>query len=229
MFKSAFIIGGEVPWVPEAPLPSIQLEEVLGARGRFQTSNPYKVNITNVNKEIIIPKGYVTDMASVPRFLWPILGPHEIGITAPVVHDYLRDKGELLGVSRRQADSVFKDILRRQMVDRGSAWRAGAAVDLWTNIDAVGDKIFKTYQETPNWAKATAALATLGLIGAAAYTGFKRRSNQLSQYEAEEKRRDRDTQMDKQANVKRKAAEIVIKGLKTLTRTPSATRYDANK
>jgi len=40
---------------------------------------------------IIIPKGYRTDFASVPRFLWPIFPPHGRMANAAILHDYMYD------------------------------------------------------------------------------------------------------------------------------------------
>lgn len=40
-------------------------------------------------KTIVVPKGFVTDLASVPRKLWSLLSPIDSYMTAAILHDYL--------------------------------------------------------------------------------------------------------------------------------------------
>ncbi len=40
-------------------------------------------------KFVHIPKGFITDLASVPRFLWPFIPPHGRHTNASILHDYL--------------------------------------------------------------------------------------------------------------------------------------------
>lgn len=58
-----------------------------------------------------VPAGFVTDGASIPRFLWRVLGhPFEAAtIGAAVRHDYAYQTGR---VPREQADAEFHDNLR---------------------------------------------------------------------------------------------------------------------
>lgn len=58
-------------------------------------------------KEVIIPKGFVTDFASTPRFLYPLFPPIGIYNKAAIVHDYLYSKDCSLKVSRFEADLFF--------------------------------------------------------------------------------------------------------------------------
>jgi hypothetical protein len=48
-----------------------------------------RYNILNTNYEILVPAGFVTDYASIPRFLWPIYSPNDVYFKAAIVHDYL--------------------------------------------------------------------------------------------------------------------------------------------
>lgn len=54
----------------------------------------------------VIPKGFKTDLASIPRILWPVFSPGDYDVIAPaVLHDwhYCCSKE----VSRRDADDIF--------------------------------------------------------------------------------------------------------------------------
>ena len=56
-----------------------------------------------------IPAGFVTDFASIPRALWPVLPPTGKYGKAAVVHDYLY---RTVGVARRnEADAVLKEAM----------------------------------------------------------------------------------------------------------------------
>jgi hypothetical protein len=56
------------------------------------------------SKEIItVPKGTITDLASVPRSLWAIYPPHGKYAKAAIVHDYLYQKQ----AGKEYADSIF--------------------------------------------------------------------------------------------------------------------------
>jgi hypothetical protein len=55
-----------------------------------------------------IPKGFSTDFASIPRFLWRLLSPFDADIGKPaVVHDYLY-RTPTIQVTREQADNELR-------------------------------------------------------------------------------------------------------------------------
>lgn len=70
---------------------------------------------------LTIPRGFVTDLASIPRFLWRVIAPFELSLTAPVAHDLLyRSAGQIQGLNltRTQVDQLFLDIMK----DEGVSW-----------------------------------------------------------------------------------------------------------
>jgi hypothetical protein len=95
--------------------------------------------IGRTSDRIVVPKGFVTDFASIPQALWSFgLTSHGQYSRAAVVHDYLYWSQ---GCSREQADrllviamkessvSSFDEFLVYQGVDKGGAgpWEANAA------------------------------------------------------------------------------------------------------
>jgi hypothetical protein len=95
--------------------------------------------IGSTQDQIIVPKGFVTDFASIPRELWSLgLSPHGRYSRAAIVHDYLYWSQ---GCSREQADRLlllamkessvgtFDQVLVYQGVNVGgkSSWDANAA------------------------------------------------------------------------------------------------------
>lgn len=81
-------------------------------------------------ERIVVPAGFVTDLASIPRLVWSIYPPDGPWVKAAVVHDFLYDtQGDgcwwrTCGVernppySRREADRI----LLEGMADRGIGW-----------------------------------------------------------------------------------------------------------
>jgi hypothetical protein len=100
--------------------------------------HPWLSVIGNTNDRIVVPKGFVTDFASIPQPLWSLgLTPHGQYSRAAVVHDYLYWSQ---GCSREQADRLLviamkeskvpglDEFLVYQGVDIGGAgpWNANA-------------------------------------------------------------------------------------------------------
>lgn len=58
--------------------------------------------------EYIVPAGFKSDLASVPRIFWRILPPFGSYSTAAVIHDWLC---VTKAVSRREADEAFREAM----------------------------------------------------------------------------------------------------------------------
>ena len=69
-------------------------------------------------KEYIIkvPKGFVTDYASIPKLLRGIVLPYGKHSGASVVHDWLYSSNCNLDISREKADKIFLEILKEEKV-----------------------------------------------------------------------------------------------------------------
>lgn len=79
---------------------------------------------TDQEYRITVPANYETNLASIPRCLWSIIAPFELSEVAPLVHDYLYDHagipveicGETRIVKKREADKIFRRIMKREGV-----------------------------------------------------------------------------------------------------------------
>ena len=98
------------------------------------------VRVTNKNV-VSVPKGYITDLASVPRFCWAFIAPFDVA-RAAFVHDILYEKintaykGEKILTKhdreryRKVADDVFKEGMESAVppVPKLKIWAAYNAV-----------------------------------------------------------------------------------------------------
>jgi len=76
-----------------------------------------------------VPIGYVTDFATVPWFLQWFVPRAGVWTLAAVLHDWLITHGIPLGlVSSRDADGIFRRVLREEGVDPVRQWLMWAAV-----------------------------------------------------------------------------------------------------
>jgi len=107
--------------------PDIRIRPNLDPDGKYDW---FEVVQTCVVKEmgVSIPEGYITDFASVPRWLWPLIPPHGRAAGPSVLHDFmytsklfsawLTDDG-----ARAAADLVFYHKLREIGIKK---WQAKA-------------------------------------------------------------------------------------------------------
>lgn len=88
------------------------------------------MNVTIDGDSYVIPKNFETDLASIPRILWPFLAPQYSGFVAPaILHDYLYSSN--MGVSRKFADEVLYSALIMEGVSPFTATKFYLAVRLF--------------------------------------------------------------------------------------------------
>ena len=77
-------------------------------------NHSYRVKKDIIYNDIMIPEGYVTNGADVPRLFWAFFPPNKSDyLPAVIVHDYLCDKEEY-----KKADLYFKNILEELKISR---------------------------------------------------------------------------------------------------------------
>ena len=83
--------------------------------GKFELVGDYVYQIEEYS--IRVPKGFITDYASIPRIFRAIVLPYGKHSGASVVHDYLYSKGCDLNIERKKADKIFLEILKEEGVN----------------------------------------------------------------------------------------------------------------
>lgn len=88
--------------------------EVLADGERYRLLLDLLYKSSKYREDILVPEGYVTDFASVPRVFWTFFPPSSDYTKAAVVHDYLCDKAKLSEhniIERRKADDIFLEAM----------------------------------------------------------------------------------------------------------------------
>lgn len=81
---------------------------------------------------IVVPQRFITDFASVPKFLWSIFPPTGFYQKAALLHDFCYYMGPKLALTRWDADAIFL----RQMKRDGVGWRT--RYTLWGAVRLFG-------------------------------------------------------------------------------------------
>jgi hypothetical protein len=123
---------------PKLPEPAITRDD---ARGLWIIDE--ELVIPSRGYHLVVPKGFETDLASIPRLLWPCVAPFELSCVAPIVHDFLYQHGGQIttrheGVdvivdavrsfTKSDADLFLLDLMQQEHVPAWRAWSAYYAV-----------------------------------------------------------------------------------------------------
>lgn len=98
------------------------------------TSRPFSYEIGSKGSGLVItvPEGTDTDLATVPRFMWPLVPPHDSNLAAAfVLHDYLCRWN---GFNRQVSDVILYEALRVLGCSATRAWLVYLAVSAWRII-----------------------------------------------------------------------------------------------
>lgn len=105
----------------------------------------------SVNSSIIVKRGFTTDGATIPKFLWSILSPFENYFPACVIHDYLCDIALLAdNISdiyklRKNADETFNEVMQNESIKTSTrlALYCGVTTWRWIRYNKLSVKLFK--------------------------------------------------------------------------------------
>jgi len=75
----------------------------------WRTDKSFAYYLEGSDENIVVPAGFVTDFASVPRFFWRILPPWGRYGPAAIVHDWLYHTQQY---SRKRCDEIFLEAMR---------------------------------------------------------------------------------------------------------------------
>ena len=79
--------------------------------GRYELATSLVIESGLIN--FVVPVGYRTDLASIPRCLWSLLPPNGTYTVPAIAHDYLLDDGRgNRRCTRRIADAIFAQLMR---------------------------------------------------------------------------------------------------------------------
>jgi hypothetical protein len=109
----------------------------------FKLHSDFNVVLSN-GKNIVIPSGFETDFASIPRLFWAIYPPHwKPYRKASLVHDYLYMAQDIV-TSRAFADAEFRRLLIIDGTNVITAWF------FWAVCRLKGYKRWNKYKKNDN-------------------------------------------------------------------------------
>ena len=92
--------------------------------------NKYKVIKKIVYKDIVVPAGYRTDGANIPRILWSFVPPNKSDLLpAVIIHDYICDQRQY-----KKADNYFEDVLKSLSVNKTLIKILVTGVRVWHKV-----------------------------------------------------------------------------------------------
>jgi hypothetical protein len=89
---------------------------------------------------ITVPKGFRTNFASTPRFLWWLLPPLDHYGKASVIHDYLY-RTPSVEYTRKQADDILKEACEVLKVKKWKIWM------LFCGVRTFGFRSYRKYRK----------------------------------------------------------------------------------
>lgn len=116
-------------------LSAVELDSLDCRRQLYRVLSPFRYASTGFG-EIVVPEGFTTDFASVPRPVWSYISPEDPVILFPsVVHDHLYTvRGALPNLPQALSRLACDNILREAMLACGArptqAWVVYQAVRL---------------------------------------------------------------------------------------------------
>lgn len=77
----------------------------------FQLTKDFEYHVGSFPSRdiIIVPKGFVTDLASSPRLLWSIFPPTGSYGKASIIHDFLLEEGRR---PKKECDKIFLEAMK---------------------------------------------------------------------------------------------------------------------
>lgn len=100
-------------------LPGVVIRHI-GLTRHYELVENYIYKAGSYTISVLVP--FVYDRASIPRWLWVLLDKDSLGNVAPLIHDLLYRHGGVLPqnqvtpyrrFSRKDADNIFRDVLRK--------------------------------------------------------------------------------------------------------------------
>jgi hypothetical protein len=110
----------------------------------------YKLKGQVNQRKITVPKGMLTDLASVPRAAWALVAPVGPHLEASIVHDFLYIAWQDLGMEARSMDRDFADeIMRAGMIEAGVD--RSQIVMIYSAVRAFGGPVFRKEDPPPRY------------------------------------------------------------------------------
>lgn len=110
-----------------APMPAPAIRPIGNAKN-WMLTEPLVYRVGTSSDSVIVPRGFVTDFASIPPWLQSVIQPMGPHLLPSIVHDYLYWEQ---GCTRAQADSLFLKAMIEHEVPADDARNMHSAVAIF--------------------------------------------------------------------------------------------------
>ncbi len=125
---SSFLLNNNMSVINKKVFPdTVQLEDLGMVNGtrKFRLLADFRCYYKG--KLITVPKGFITDGVSAPKFAWPIVGPFGSAFTAALVHDWCFSPFNN-EYTWRESNWMFLELMKESGVGFASRWTIYSAV-----------------------------------------------------------------------------------------------------
>lgn len=132
--------GPPDPWNGEYDLPAPRLNQeqpdiVRLSERRWLLRKAFVYKDRKRRRTVVVPSKFVCDLASVPRVVWWLISPSDLGEIGPLLHDWIyRHAGKINGCeayTREETDALFNEAMETDNVQPWKRKLAVAAVKRW--------------------------------------------------------------------------------------------------
>jgi len=102
----------------------------------WHVARPFEIRSNRYDRVFVVPRGFQTDLASVPQILWSKYPPCGHYVEGAVGHDYLYSLGGT-EADREQADGIFLEAMEELGVSEADR------VAIWSAVRLFGGSHFK--------------------------------------------------------------------------------------
>ena len=115
------------------PLP-LDVRALKGGK-RWALLQNFQYQSDKYKRTITAKTGFEFDFASIPRWLWRLLGSPATGLhrRGAVIHDWLYKHGASIGISQKEADGIFYEAMICSGVNAVKAWLMYRGVRMFGN------------------------------------------------------------------------------------------------
>ena len=104
------------------------IQRLHDGSGRFQLMRNL-IYRTEAGNMYVVPRGFKTDLATIPKIFWGILPPHDLYLSAAILHDYFCVNN---WIKRKDIDKLFLEAMKWSNIPKWKRYVVYLSVRLYS-------------------------------------------------------------------------------------------------